>query len=220
MSVLSVLPGPVRPGATATFLPGWHLLVSTTNSRSALDFVSPSRALLALLSLLAAAGLVRVLLVACAPIRCYRLSATGVSWPTVDYTPDEKFQRKGTRRDPNKPKRAMSAYLYFCEAHRESVKSEFPEKKMIEVQKVLGDRWKDTPEHQRRPYILQADADRERYDAAMLRAAQNKPASGGRHTDAAGKSAAGEEEDEDGEEEEEEEEEEEGDDDDDDDGDE
>jgi hypothetical protein len=88
----------------------------------------------------------------------------------------------------------MSAYLYFCEAHRESVKSEFPEKKMIEVQKVLGDRWKDTPEHQRRPYILQADADRERYDAAMLRAAKTKAASGGRGAaDAAGDEAAGEE---------------------------
>jgi hypothetical protein len=99
----------------------------------------------------------------------------------------------------------MSAYLYFCEAHRESVKSEFPEKKMIEVQKVLGDRWKDTPEHQRRPYILQADADRERYDAAMLRAAKNKAATGGRGTaDDAGDEAAGEEDE--GEEEEEEEE--------------
>ncbi|GBG32408.1 High mobility group protein B1 [Hondaea fermentalgiana] len=88
------------------------------------------------------------------------------------YQPDPMYSRKGKRKDPNRPKRAMSAYLYFCKALRETVKAEFPEKSMVEIQKVLGARWKDTSEAERQPYLKQAEADRQRYDREMLNLSQ------------------------------------------------
>ena len=86
----------------------------------------------------------------------------------ANYVPDPRYDKKSKRKDPNKPKRAMSAYLYFCNAHRESVKSEFPEKTMTAVQKILAERWKSTSEEDRIPYTKQADADRQRYDNEVL----------------------------------------------------
>ncbi|CAK9037004.1 High mobility group-T protein (HMG-T) (HMG-T1) (HMG-1) [Durusdinium trenchii] len=87
----------------------------------------------------------------------------------ASYVPDERYITKSKRKDPNRPKRAMSAYLYFCKAHRESVKAEFPDKIMVEVQAVLGKRWKETTEAERVPFVKQAEADRERYDKEMLK---------------------------------------------------
>jgi len=89
------------------------------------------------------------------------------------YHPDPSYSKKGKRKDPNRPKRAMSAYLYFCKAMRDSVKAEYPEKSMVEIQKVLGARWKETSEAERQPFIKQAEADRQRYDRDMLTLSQN-----------------------------------------------
>jgi len=88
------------------------------------------------------------------------------------YVPDPSYDTKGKRKDPNKPKRAMSAYLYFCKAHRDAVKAQHPDKGMTEVQKVLGDQWKATTEEEREPFVHQAKVDRERYDNEMLKLAQ------------------------------------------------
>jgi len=80
------------------------------------------------------------------------------------YIPDPEYAKKSKRRDPNKPKRAMSAYLYFCNAKRDTVQAGHPEKKMTDIQKLLGDLWKDTSDAERVPYTKQAEADRRRYD--------------------------------------------------------
>mmetsp|Transcript_3130 Transcript_3130/g.9594 ORF Transcript_3130/g.9594 Transcript_3130/m.9594 type:complete len:200 (+) Transcript_3130:143-742(+) len=93
----------------------------------------------------------------------------------ANYEPSAEFS--GTkRRDPNRPKRAISAYLCFCREYRESVKAEFPDKQMTDIQKVLGERWNQTTDEEKIPFNQQAQADRRRYDDEMLKFAQMQKA--------------------------------------------
>ena len=64
----------------------------------------------------------------------------------ADYVPSEEFENmnvKGRRRkkDPNAPKRAKSAYLFFCNEEREVVKKDHPDFKATETTAELGSRW-------------------------------------------------------------------------------
>ena len=57
----------------------------------------------------------------------------------------EKFLGKQLKikkqKDPNMPKRSKSSFLYFCDAHRNSVKTKNPTFKMGDVMKELGTKW-------------------------------------------------------------------------------
>mmetsp|Transcript_2359 Transcript_2359/g.4533 ORF Transcript_2359/g.4533 Transcript_2359/m.4533 type:complete len:95 (-) Transcript_2359:1604-1888(-) len=86
-------------------------------------------------------------------------------------------QVEGKKDKSNKPKRAMSAYLYFCKAHRDSVKAEHPELAMKDVQREIGKRWQETSEAERVPYVHQAESDRKRYDAEVEQRAKEASAS-------------------------------------------
>lgn len=46
-------------------------------------------------------------------------------------------------KNTNKPKRGKTAYLFFCEDFRDSVKKEFPTYSAREIVVVLGERWND-----------------------------------------------------------------------------
>ena len=43
-----------------------------------------------------------------------------------------------TIKDPDKPKRGKSGYLYFCEVYREKLKSEYPELSVKQIVSKLG----------------------------------------------------------------------------------
>ncbi|CAF9905511.1 MAG: High mobility group nhp1 [Gomphillus americanus] len=69
------------------------------------------------------------------------------------------------KKDPNAPKRGLSAYMFFANEQRENVREENPNISFGQVGKVLGERWKALSESERRPYEDKAKADKERYDA-------------------------------------------------------
>ena len=74
-----------------------------------------------------------------------------------------------TCKDPNTPKRAKSAYLYFCEKYRTEVTNELGENaKVTEVTRVLGLRWKNLKEdkakvNELKSFEKMAKDDKERY---------------------------------------------------------
>jgi hypothetical protein len=81
-------------------------------------------------------------------------------------------------KDPNKPKRGKSAYMFFCSANREQAKSEILEETgadkvtVGDVSKRLGEWWKELQRDEDRKeeydeFIAQADEDKERYKADM-----------------------------------------------------
>jgi len=72
-------------------------------------------------------------------------------------------------RDPTKPKRPKSAYLFFTEAHREQVKEDLgSEAKATEIMAELGALWRKTPQRQRSQYEKMAVEAKEEYNQALL----------------------------------------------------
>ncbi|EJD04969.1 HMG-box [Fomitiporia mediterranea MF3/22] len=74
---------------------------------------------------------------------------------------DKPARGKG-KKDPNAPKRALSAYMFFSQDWRERVKAENPDAGFGEVGKLLGAKWKEMDESEKRPYIEQAARDKAR----------------------------------------------------------
>ncbi|KAE9048133.1 hypothetical protein PR003_g735 [Phytophthora rubi] len=72
-----------------------------------------------------------------------------------DYVPDPSFETtKGSRKkkDPNAPKRALSAYFFFCNEIRQEVRDENPNKKITEIATLLAERWRALPDKKRVKY--------------------------------------------------------------------
>lgn len=58
------------------------------------------------------------------------------------------------KKDPNAPKKAISAYFFFCADHREKVKKEHPDLKLTEISSELGKLWKECSEVRPQRYFL------------------------------------------------------------------
>ncbi|KAL9609052.1 MAG: hypothetical protein Q9167_006150 [Letrouitia subvulpina] len=69
------------------------------------------------------------------------------------------------KKDPNAPKRGLSAYMFFANDNREAVREENPGISFGQVGKVLGEKWKALNPKQREPYEQKAKADKERYES-------------------------------------------------------
>jgi len=74
-------------------------------------------------------------------------------------------------KDPNKPKRAKSAYLFYCDDHRQKILDTMRKKKkkvnIADVSKQLGAKWGGLSDAAKAPYETKAQADRERYQEEM-----------------------------------------------------
>ncbi|KAH7139402.1 nucleosome binding protein [Dendryphion nanum] len=68
------------------------------------------------------------------------------------------------KKDPNAPKRGLSAYMFFANDQRDKVREDNPGIKFGEVGKLLGEKWKALSEKQRTPYEAKAAADKKRYE--------------------------------------------------------
>ncbi|MCJ1371466.1 Non-histone chromosomal protein 6 [Loxospora ochrophaea] len=69
------------------------------------------------------------------------------------------------KKDPNAPKRGLSAYMFFANEQRDNVREENPGISFGQVGKVLGERWKALNTKQREPYEAKAKTDKERYES-------------------------------------------------------
>jgi len=85
--------------------------------------------------------------------------------------PKEKTAKRATKgrtekkkKDPNAPKRGLSAYMFFANEQRDNVRDENPGISFGQVGKLLGERWKALNDKQRAPYEAKAAADKKRYE--------------------------------------------------------
>ncbi|KAJ1984274.1 Non-histone chromosomal protein 6 [Dimargaris cristalligena] len=86
-----------------------------------------------------------------------RLSATSRGATTEKRKPRAK-------KDPNAPKRNLSAYMFYSQAAREGVKQANPTASFGELGKRLGEQWKSMSDTEKVPYEQQAAADKIRYE--------------------------------------------------------
>ncbi|KAF7320951.1 hypothetical protein HMN09_00181800 [Mycena chlorophos] len=86
----------------------------------------------------------------------------------------EKAEKGGRKKkDPNAPKRALSAYMFFSQAARKDVQAENPDASFGEVGKLLGAKWKEMDEEERKPYTdmaaddkIRAEREKNEYEAS------------------------------------------------------
>jgi len=86
----------------------------------------------------------------------------------------KKIKRPKQKKDPNLPKRALSAYILFCGEHRAQVKEEMPTLSMLETSKELGRRWKECTDRTRFEQL--AAKEKERFATQMQEYYSNKVA--------------------------------------------
>lgn len=79
-------------------------------------------------------------------------------------TKDDKKATKTTRvkKDKNKPKRALSAYMFFVQDWRERIKSENQDAAFADIGRLLGAKWKEMSAAERKPYEEKAKNDKDR----------------------------------------------------------
>ncbi|KAH8089269.1 high mobility group box domain-containing protein [Filobasidium floriforme] len=66
------------------------------------------------------------------------------------------------KKDPNAPKRGLSAFMFYSTAQRENVKKNNPGISFGEIGKQLGQQWREMTAQEKAPYEKQAAADKER----------------------------------------------------------
>ena len=70
-------------------------------------------------------------------------------------------------KDENAPKRPKSGYMFFAEKKRPEIKEAQPELKMIEISKVIGERWKCSVPGTKEKYNKKSEVDKQRYKLEM-----------------------------------------------------
>ncbi|GAA5930695.1 non-histone chromosomal protein 6 [Sporobolomyces koalae] len=73
---------------------------------------------------------------------------------------------RGTKakKDPNAPKRPLSAYMHFSQAKRAEVREENPDVSFGEIGRLLGAKWKEADAEERAPFEEKAKEDKARYE--------------------------------------------------------
>tara|TARA_B110000027_G_C15847867_1_gene181311 strand:+ start:135 stop:512 length:378 start_codon:yes stop_codon:yes gene_type:complete len=77
---------------------------------------------------------------------------------------DTSFTSVKAKKDPNRVKRAKSAYFFFCDDKRKEVQLANPGKGMGDISKVFGALWKELSEEHRQKYMDQHEEDVQRYE--------------------------------------------------------
>jgi len=89
-----------------------------------------------------------------------------------DYVPakGEKVRggkRKRQTKDPNAPKRSLSAFFWFCSDERAKIKGANPDYGIGDIAKELGRMWGEVDADVKRKYEAMAERDKARYEREM-----------------------------------------------------
>lgn len=76
----------------------------------------------------------------------------------------EKRKSSRKKKDPDAPKRSLSAYMFFANENRDIVRAENPGISFGQVGKLLGEKWKALTADDKVPYESKAETDKKRYE--------------------------------------------------------
>ena len=100
---------------------------------------------------------------------CMELGATDKIGELTEKYLGEKLKIKAPK-DPNKPKRAKSAFMFYCGKHRPKLiedQRKVGKVNIGDIAKTLGAGWKKLKDSQKKPFDAQALKDKERYEKAI-----------------------------------------------------
>lgn len=81
-----------------------------------------------------------------------------------NYVPPKNAKKRKRTKDPNAPKRALSAFFWFCKDERPKVRAEQPDSSVSEIAKELGKRWGLVTAEGKKKYEASANRDKARYE--------------------------------------------------------
>jgi len=97
-----------------------------------------------------------------------KAAAKGKSPKKAAKSPKKTGVRKTKKaKDPNAPKRALSAYMFFAKDTRKDILKQHPSWGVTDIGKELGARWGKMSSAQKAPFDKQAAADKARYERDM-----------------------------------------------------
>jgi hypothetical protein len=79
----------------------------------------------------------------------------------------KKF-KKAMSLDPNRPKKGLSAYMFFAKNKRSSVKEANPDAAVTEIMKLVAVEWNQLSDDDKVQYQTLADEDKKRYENEMI----------------------------------------------------
>jgi len=89
----------------------------------------------------------------------------------VHYVPPDDVEdggrKKKRKKDPNAPKRNMSAYFLYSVAIRPTIKEDNPEATFGGIAKLISVKFKELTEKERKKWDVKAVEDKARYERAM-----------------------------------------------------
>ncbi len=83
------------------------------------------------------------------------------------YFGNKRVSKVKKAKDPNRPKRPKNAYMLYCLDVREKVKEELKTNKVSDVQKRLGELWKELSTNDKQPYVDKSKSLSDEYQTAM-----------------------------------------------------
>nr|AAR08136.1 high mobility group box protein HMGB2 [Suberites domuncula] len=87
----------------------------------------------------------------------------------AEYVPpdDGEKSKKKKQKDKTKPKRSLTAFLFFCSEERPKMKEKNPGSSVGDLAKLLGAKWKGMSEDDKQPFSDMAQDDKDRYNDEM-----------------------------------------------------
>jgi len=76
-------------------------------------------------------------------------------------------KKRRRTKDPNAPKRSLSAFFWFCNDERPKLKAIHPDLGIGQIAKELGRLWSEVDAHVKRNYEAMAERDKARYERDM-----------------------------------------------------
>lgn len=70
-------------------------------------------------------------------------------------------------KDPNAPKKGMSAFMMFSNEQRNKIKTDNPEASFGEIGRKVGEAWKALNDKQKQTYVKKAEQDKKRYESEL-----------------------------------------------------
>ena len=86
-----------------------------------------------------------------------------------------KTKSNKKKKDPNKPKRPLTAFMRFSQSRRAVLKKQNPNASMTDISKLIGQEWKVTDKKVLQPYHDQSAKEHEIYKAKMDIYNKSKP---------------------------------------------
>jgi len=80
------------------------------------------------------------------------------------YVPPKGTKKGKKKKDPNAPKRALSAFFWFCADERPKAREVRPDASVGDIAKELGEKWKNCPADLKKKYEALALKDKQRYE--------------------------------------------------------